>query len=98
MDRDEPGEDDVASRREGFRPSELEVRILTGLAAGSTYSEIADEEFLSRRTLRRIVQRLKRQTGSSNLAALCAEAITAGWVELRVPPSNHGSTHTPYGQ
>jgi DNA-binding CsgD family transcriptional regulator len=48
--------------------------------AGESYREIATAEFISSRTVRRLVGSLKQQTGAENLAALGAEATKRGWL------------------
>ena len=74
--------DAITDRARNFAPSDLELQILTALAAGRTCDEVADHEHLSRRTLGRMIQRLKDQTGCGNLTALCAHAVAAGWIRV----------------
>lgn len=62
------------------QPHKLEVRILARLAAGHNYVEIAAAEYLSSRTVRRLVRQLKLQTGVTTLPSLCAEATRRGWL------------------
>jgi DNA-binding CsgD family transcriptional regulator len=63
-----------------FRPDEMDVSILRKLTAGKSYEEVAASEYVSARTVRRLVAALKRRTGSPTLAALCAEATRRGWL------------------
>jgi DNA-binding NarL/FixJ family response regulator len=60
----------------------VEVRILSRLVRGENYIEIATAEYLSSRTVRRLVSELKRQTGVTNLAGLCVEATRRGWLKV----------------
>jgi DNA-binding CsgD family transcriptional regulator len=64
------------------QPHKLEVRILASLAAGRNYVEIATAEYLSSRTVRRMVRQLKQQTGATSLPGLCAEATRRGWLSV----------------
>ena len=62
------------------RPAALELRGLARVVAGESYREIAAAEYLSSRTVRRLVGRLKQQAGAENLVALGAEATRRGWL------------------
>jgi hypothetical protein len=64
----------------GFRPDGLGVSILRRLTAGESYEQVAASEYVSARTVRRVVAVLKRRTGSPTVAALCAEATRRGWL------------------
>jgi DNA-binding CsgD family transcriptional regulator len=64
----------------GFRPDEIGVSILRRLTAGESYEQVAVSEYISARTVRRLVATLKRRTGSPTIAALCAEAMRRGWL------------------
>ena len=64
------------------KPEELEVRILARLAAGHNYVQIAAAEYLSSRTVRRLVRELKQRTGVTSLPGLCAEASRRGWLTM----------------
>lgn len=69
-----------SQQKEDSRPADLHLRILSRIIAGQSYHEIGAAEFISSRTVRRLVGDLKRQTGAENLAALGAEATRRGWL------------------
>jgi DNA-binding CsgD family transcriptional regulator len=58
----------------------LDLKVLTRLAAGQRYEAIAAAEYVSSRTVCRMVRNLKKRTGVNSLAALCAEATRRGWL------------------
>ena len=66
-------------------PDELDLKVLTRLAAGQRYEAIAAAEYVSSRTVCRMVRNLKRRTGVNSLAALCAEATRRGWLPPQDP-------------
>jgi DNA-binding CsgD family transcriptional regulator len=70
----------VSPRPDPRRPGSYEVRILRRLVAGQRYADIAAAEYLSSRTVQRLVCDLKRATGTTSLPALCAEAARRGWL------------------
>jgi DNA-binding CsgD family transcriptional regulator len=61
-------------------PAALHLRVLARVVAGENYREIAAAEYISSRTVRRLVKDLKGRTGTDNLAALGAEAVRRGWL------------------
>jgi DNA-binding NarL/FixJ family response regulator len=70
----------ISQQQAAQKPPELQLRVLARVIAGETYREIATAEFMSSRTVRRLVSDLKRQSGAENLAALGAEATKRGWL------------------
>lgn len=73
------------------QPQKVEVRILASLAAGHSYVEIAAAEYLSSRTVRRLVRQLKLRTGVTTLPGLCAEATRRGWLSADDPATWAGA-------
>lgn len=61
-------------------PAGLHLRVLARVVAGESYREIAAAEYISSRTVRRMIKELKSRTGVDNLAALGAEAARRGWL------------------
>jgi DNA-binding CsgD family transcriptional regulator len=70
----------ISQQQVAEKPPELQLRVLARVIAGESYREIAMAEFMSSRTVRRLVGSLKQQTGAENLAALAAEATRRGWL------------------
>jgi DNA-binding NarL/FixJ family response regulator len=68
------------SERTEVRPDELSISILRRLASGENYDQVAAAEYVSSRTVRRMVSGLKQRTGARTVAALCAEAAHRGWL------------------
>ena len=64
----------------GGQPAALQLRVLARVVAGESYREIAAAEYMSSRTVRRLVGELKHRAGAENLVALGAEAVKRGWL------------------
>jgi DNA-binding CsgD family transcriptional regulator len=62
------------------RPDDLEMRVLVRLASGQRYDAIAAAEYVSNRTVCRLIRNLKLRTGTTNLVELCSEANRRGWL------------------
>src|SRR5690242_10016852 len=62
------------------RPSGLHIDALRAVAVGTGYHEIAGLIHVSRRTVARLIDDLKRYTGTSGLPELVAEAALRGWL------------------
>jgi DNA-binding CsgD family transcriptional regulator len=67
----------------GFQPDHLSVKILQRLAAGESYEQIGAAEYVSTRTVRRLVSALKRRAGARTVGALCSQAAQRGWLDRR---------------
>jgi DNA-binding CsgD family transcriptional regulator len=70
----------ISHQQVAEKPPELQLRVLARVIAGQSYREIATAEFMSSRTVRRLVGSLKQLAGAENLAALAAEATKRGWL------------------
>jgi DNA-binding CsgD family transcriptional regulator len=59
----------------------LSHRIVKSVARGATYSEISSREFMSVRSVGRVVASLKAEVGANSLSELCVEAARRGWLD-----------------
>ena len=68
--------------RQGTDLTEREVEILYHICKGSSNQEIADQLFLSKRTVDKHRENLLLKTGSKNTASLVIYAIKNGVIEI----------------
>ncbi|MFJ7273502.1 helix-turn-helix transcriptional regulator [Kitasatospora sp. NPDC098663] len=62
-----------------FQPSDKQIEIVKMVRLGMSYQEIAEALFVSSRTVRREIKRLKGEVGVTTLPALLADVTRRGW-------------------
>jgi hypothetical protein len=70
------------------RPSRPHIDALRAVAVGTGYHEIAGLIHVSRRTVARLIDDLKRYAGTSGLPELVAEAALRGWLHETAPTAD----------
>ena len=79
----EPGTVVAGEDKRTNHADNLDIRIVKRLVLGESYMEIAAAEYLSSRTIRRLVRSLKERLGVLTLAGVCAEAARRGWLAVQ---------------